>query len=389
MHKTHRVCFITANEMTLVAFLMPHIRLLSKQYQIVAIANTNGKNKLAENNIDAKFISINLIRNISPIKDIIVLFQLVNIFRCYNVDAVHSVTPKSGLLSMVAGMLACVPLRIHTFTGQVWANKKGVSRIFLKVIDILIAKCATSTLVDSETQRIFLICNGILEKHKSRVLGNGSICGVDINRFRPNINNRLLIRGQLNINESDLVVLYLGRMNKEKGVADLVIAYQLLKKTYSNIKLLLVGPQEGNIAKELRRQSDLNDQGFLIIDYTDKPENYMQCADIFCLPSYREGFGLSIIEAGACGVPAVVSNIYGLRDAVLPGVTGLLCEAGNVISLAFSLNKLLESETRRKKMGNAARQYVVEKFEQKSSTLLLKRYYEDYFFLKDKCDSYI
>jgi glycosyltransferase involved in cell wall biosynthesis len=263
--------------------------------------------------------------------------------------------PKTGLLAMLAGWLTGVPHRIHTFTGQVWANKSGWKRKALKIFDRLIVLFATHILVDSPSQRDFLVSEGVLPLGKAIVIGNGSICGVDEVRFHTNLHLRNAVREELDIGFDKTVILFLGRLNRDKGILDLAAAFAELASKRVDVVLILVGAEEdvpftrvqdicGPYRDQLRR-----------VSFTTNPERYMTAADIFCLPSYREGFGQVIIEAAACNVPTVASRIYGITDAVEDGKTGLLFPAGDVAGLTQSLLRLIDDQHLRQELGNAAR----------------------------------
>jgi glycosyltransferase involved in cell wall biosynthesis len=312
-------------------------------------------------------------RKISTLHDVGTLVHLVRFFRKKRFDVVHSVTPKAGLLSMVAGRLAGVPIRVHTFTGQVWATRTGMSRRGLRALDIVTARAATNILVDSSSQREFLIGQRVVASHTSRVLAHGSISGVDTIRFRPSVEARVRIRQQLKIPETGIVLLYLGRMNRDKGVIDLAQAFNQLSLQRNDVFLLLVGPDEANIIPQVL---GITQDRVRYMAYTDAPEDYMAAADIFCLPSYREGFGSVIIEAGAVGIPSVASRIYGVTDAVEENVTGLLHEAGNISELVSRLLQLVVDVEQREAMGARARRRAIRDFDKAQVTCALLEYYE-------------
>lgn len=172
-----KVFFIATVESTVNSFLKTHLIGLSSRYEVTLIVNTNNPFFLKKYGLKIKVIPINILRKINFFSDIFCLFTLIKIFYEAKPNAVHSITPKAGLLGMLAAYLACVPLRIHTFTGQVWANKKGFTRLTLKAIDFLIAKLSTYNIVDSPSQEKFLIQNNILNQKKSIVFGSGSVSG--------------------------------------------------------------------------------------------------------------------------------------------------------------------------------------------------------------------
>jgi glycosyltransferase involved in cell wall biosynthesis len=263
--------------------------------------------------------------------------------------------PKTGLLAMIAAWITGVPNRLHTFTGQVWATKHGWKRNALKLFDKLIVLFATHILVDSPSQLAFLVSEGVLSKDKGIVIGHGSICGIDANRFHPDLLVRHAVRDELNISSEHTVILFLGRLNRDKGILDLAYSFAEIATDRTDVILLLVGAEEDVPYTRIQEICWLYREQLRRVNFTAYPERYMATADIFCLPSYREGFGQAIIEAAASGVPAVASRIYGISDAVEDGLTGILFSPGDVASFTHSLLKLIEDPSLRQKMGETAR----------------------------------
>ena len=345
-----KICFVVSTPVTANVFLVAHIKELSKFYDIDLISNFD--NFEVENSEYFSKIIVPIFRRISLVNDFKTLIRLIYIFRTKKYVSVHSVTPKAGLLSMLAAFLTGRPNRIHWYTGQVWVNKSILKRIPLKLFDKFINFLTTKNLVDSHSQFDFLRENGVIT-NKSYVIANGSICGVDKNRFYPDVNKRNKIRTALNIPNSDILLLFVGRIVKDKGVFDLIESLKYLKDQ-NNICLLLVGADEENNISKIYAQGLKSGIRLIYKPFTSNPEDYVQASDIFCMPSNREGFGLSVIEAAACAVPAVAFDIYGIRDAIAHNETGLLSKLGDISGLARSITFLIENPELRLKMGQRA-----------------------------------
>jgi len=372
----HRILFLTSHPMSVVAFMLPHISVLKGLLAVQVMANTTDSTLLQQRGVDVAIEPVPVVRAIAPWTDIKALWILYWRFRRGGLSAVHTITPKAGLIGMAAAWLVRIPVRVHSFTGQVWVTRRGPMRWLLKAADKCIAFMATDVLVDSPSQRAFLIEQGVVSAEHSAVLGAGSICGVNTQRFCPSASARKAVRSELSTSPNALVCLYLGRLNHDKGVLDLAAAFAKVALTYPQAELWVVGPDEANWFEQM--QVLLGDATHQVkrVGFTPEPERFMQAADLFCLPSYREGFGSSVIEAAACGVPALASRIYGLTDAVAEGLTGWMHEAGNVQDLAHQLNTLLANPAELAAKGQAARQYAETVFAEEAITGAMLQFYK-------------
>ena len=351
------------------SFLKPHINELSKNSEIFILTNYTDT-KIFENfSVSIKYVFIPIERKINVLQDFKTLYFTYFIIKKYKFDLIISITPKAGIITSLAGLFAKVPFRVHIFTGQVWATRTGFSRLILKKIDQMIVKYSTNTLVDSHSQLSFLQKEKIINSTSNcRVIANGSICGVDLHKFKPNSFLRNESRLKLNIPSNKLLLLYLGRLKYDKGIIDLVNAFISLSEFNSDLFLLIVGPEEDlGIIDELNLKIILKKNIIIINDYTTYPEKYFTAADIFCMPSYREGFCSTVIEAAACGIPAVVSDVYGLSDAVDNNITGLQHKVGNVDSIIEKLNILIYDKNKRNQLGQNAQKRVNMFFSQEIS----------------------
>lgn len=347
-----KLCYVSTVPAAVHAFLRGHIQTAAKKYQVTVVCSPDDKHLLE--GLDARLIFLPIKRKPSPLRDLQVLLQLFTLFRRERFDVVHSINPKTGMLAMMAAWMAHVPVRIHTFTGQVWATRQGVGRTLLKGFDKLIARLATCVLADSPSQRDFLVKERVLLAGKARVIGLGSICGVDAKRFHADVAVRRRIRDELGISQHAIVILFVGRLNRDKGVLDLVNAFDAIAQKNPAVELLLVGAEEDVSIALIKRISQGVFERLHYVPFTTAPQHYMMAADIFCLPSYREGFPMTVVEAAACEVPAVATRIYGTTDTIVDGETGLLFPAGDVSALIKALSAMIEDEGRRKQMGEAA-----------------------------------
>jgi len=356
-----KVLVVVAVPMTITAFLLPYLRRLSEQYDLTIVSSGRTGEVSQQLPHGVSFRPVDIRRAIHPLADARALLTLIRLMRTEEFAMVQSVTPKAGLLSMLAGWFTRTPIRLHYFTGQVWATRTGFFRWMLKGVDRLIASCATHLLADSHSQKAFLVEEQVVASDRIDVLGRGSISGVDLQRFQPDAALRARIRESLGYGCEDVLGLFVGRLNRDKGVLDLVEAFARASPQLPTLALLLVGPDEENLAAEISRISRGN-RRLRVLGATTRPEEFMAAADFFCLPSYREGFGSVVIEAAACGLPAMASAIYGLTDAIENGRSGCLHPARDVAAIAALLERFTVDRGLRQAMGVYARQRATADF---------------------------
>ena len=358
-----KIYFVVTVVSSVNAFLLGHLRLLSTRYDITVFVNTSDLEFLTKQGVYVKVVSCNIIRKVNLLRDLLCLIGLIAFFLKDKPLAVHSITPKAGLLAMLAAFFSRVPFRVHTFTGQVWANKTGPKRWLLKILDCLIGKLSTYNIVDSHSQKDFLIQENVLTKKKSIVFGSGSVSGVDLNKFKYSKNAHDHIRAQLSIPPNSFVFIYLGRLNKDKGVLDLAFAFSQIqdKRAY----LIMVGPDELDLNDQIENLAGDNRTRLRMVGFSNEPYRYLSASDVLCLPSYREGFGSVIIEAAAMGVPAIASNIYGISDAIQNKKTGLLHQPKDVDAIRNCMEKFLFNQALVNSYGRVANKVATIKFDAK------------------------
>lgn len=367
-----KICFVVSNTFFVNAFLIEPIKILSKHYSVHLICNTQNTDNIEIKHTNIKKIfSIRIIRNIAPIRDLVSFIQICQIIKKEKFDVIHTLTPKAGFLGIMASYLMNVPNRFHTFTGQVWISKKGILKYLLIALDRIVIKLSSKIIVDGNSQREFLIKKNILKEENATVFYNVSTCGINLKKFKPSSKIREQERLKYNIPDTAKVFLYLGRLNLDKGIEELIEAYLLLNK--ENSFLFLVGPIDMDITEEMFKKYYLNN--IIYIPYTNKPQNILQICDVFCFPSHREGFGYSIIEASALEKPIICSDIYGLKYTCIDQKTGLKHKAKSTMSLLEKMEFALAEPTKMKQMGAMGRTYVGENF---SEEKVLKKWEQFY-----------
>ena len=374
MLQKNKICFVTTIPDFARSFLIRYLRELSKENEVFLISNFQDIENDREFFKGVTLVHVPIVRKISLFADVIALAKIFMFFRREKFTIVHSGTPKAGLLAMVAARSAGVPLRFHTFTGQVWATKTGVLRWLLKTIDRVIYRCASDVLVDSHSQRDFLINEGIIDEERSYVLGKGSICGVDADRFRPDFEQRTAMRNLLHIPMDAFVFFFLGRMTKEKGIEELLEAFARIANDHSDAYLVLVG-DEDELNLKAERPLLFKTGRVMYEGPTSTPEAYLSAVDVLCLPSHREGFGMVVIEAAAAGIPSIGSRINGIIDAIQDGVTGLLHPKKDVTALYECMRNCIDDRNKTRQLGLQARERAVRDFSSQHMTEEFLRYY--------------
>ena len=362
-----KICFVVAVPGTANSFLRDHISALNKDYAMSLAGNIQSQDQISRLEV-SDYFRFDIQRNISLGTDLKALWQLYKYFKKMKFDAVHSVTPKAGMTTAIAAKMAGIKHRTHIFTGQVWATRTGITRWLLKSIDKITATLDNHILVDGESQRHYIIKNGVVSEKKSQVLGPGSISGVNTDRFTPSEETRINVRKELNLSDDNVVFTFMGRANREKGIHELLKAFNNIASNHAEAFLLFFGSDEDGCLNSISNYPNIKDGiNYLFFGRTPTPGIHLQASDVFVMPSYREGFGSSVIEASCLGLPVICSNAYGIMDAMVDNETGLRCKVADVDTLQAAMEKLLQDASLRKKLGDAGRKRTLDNF--KGSTI--------------------
>lgn len=374
-----KICFVVAIPGTARTFLKDHFSVLTKTYEVHLVANfpdEESKQEYHEMGVNCHNAPIE--RPISIVNDLKALFALYRIFKRERFDSTHSVTPKAGLLTSVASWMAGIKVRIHIYTGQVWATRKGMMRSLLKMMDKIIATFDNHILVDGEGQRQFLIKEGVLKPENSQVLANGSISGVKLERFVISDDVRRAERENFGFKDDDVVYIFLGRLNHDKGIGELYEAFNRLVVECPKSKLMLYGTDEENYETKYSAFSNLKrNENFFYPGRTTKPYDALQGGDVFVLPTWREGFGSSVIEAQALGLPVITSDAYGVVDASVPNETGLRCKVNDPEGLYVCMKQYYDHPELMKIHGEAGRMRVFNLFDCNVVSAAWVKFYEE------------
>ena len=347
---------------------------LNQYYEVTAIASDIDEDtwKIYVEREKVKYYPIHIEREISLWKDIQSVIKLYFFFKKEKPFIVHANTPKASLLGMLAAKWAGIPNRLYTVTGLRFEAESGMKRQVLMAMEKLACRAATKVIPEGQGVKNTLIKNKITDK-SLQVIGNGNINGIDTAYFSPaiySVEQKAEIRNETGISMNAFVFCFVGRLVKDKGIAELVSAFSQLSTLNSqrSIKLLLVGPYERELdplppetEREIQNHPDIVPVGF----QTDvRP--YLAISDVFVFPSYREGFPNGVMQAGAMELPCIVTDINGCNEIIEEGVNGLIIPPGNKEQLQAKMQLLLENSDLRNRLKQNARQMISSRYEQKA-----------------------
>ncbi len=303
-------------------------------------------------------IAVNISRKITPVGDLISIYNLYRVFRKHKPDVIHSENLKANLLGMIAGWLARVPVRIQTMAGLVSPNVPSLKGKLIRMAEITSFRFATDVWPNSNSSLQYMVNTGMIRPGKARVIGGGSSNGVDLQKYnRAAIHETRLeeFRKLIGYKSGERVLLFAGRMVKDKGIQELVAVFQRLQKQFPSIKLVLLGPLEEELdpLNDVTKEAIRKNKAIVHINWTDEVEYYFALAELFVFPSHREGFPNVLMQAGAMQVPVVCSDIVGNIDIVDDQKSGLWHQAKNEEDLYTKLLFALDNPGIMKQMADA------------------------------------
>ncbi len=353
--------------LSLNVLLKGQLRFLNSYFTVIALSGKDANLIEVAQREDVKTISVSISRPIRLFKDITSLINLYLVFKKEKPQLVHSITPKAGLLTMIAAYFAKVPVRVHSFTGLIFPSKTGVFQKLLIAMDKLLCYFATHIYPEGEGVKKDLLAYSITKK-PLQIIANGNINGIDTTYFNANKftnSENTTLKKNLNIQPTDFVYIFVGRLVKDKGINELVEAFVQLNKAH--VKLLLVGPLEQELdplaPKTLQKIKD--SEHIITTGYQTDVRPYFAISNALVFPSYREGFPNVVMQAGAMGLPSIVSNINGCNEIISEAKNGLIIPSKNSDKLYVAMSKLVADKSLYKKLASNARNMITERYEQK------------------------
>lgn len=349
---------------------------LSEKYEVLALSSPGDDLDIVTDREGVKSIAVSMERHISLFKDGISLIKLVGVLRKEKPTMVHSMTPKAGLLCMLAARITRVPIRVHTFTGLVFPTSIGLKRKILMFTDRLTCICATHIIPEGEGVKKDLLGYGITSK-PIKVLGYGNVRGVDMQYY----SRRTEIMTKANcLKKNVFTLLFVGRIVKDKGINELCEAFDVLSAETS-VRLFLVGPLENNLDPISEKAATIinNNPSIELVGakYDDDLLSYYAASDCFVFPSYREGFPNTVLEAGAMGLPSIVTDINGSREIIIDGENGVIIPPRDSNALLEAMRQIIKDKEKRDKMAVQARGLIASRFEQGFVRKCLYDFYDE------------
>ena len=357
------------------------LRELSEKYEVIGLSAPGKELDEVAEREGIRTIAVPMERHISLAKDLKSLIAMIRVFRKEKPRAVHSMTPKAGLMCMVAGWITRVPVRIHTFTGLVWPTSSGFKRKVLMLTDKLTCACATHIIPEGEGVKNDLI-NGKITKKPLKVLGYGNVMGVDMNRFSRRQEVVAIIKQKSLQTEDHFTFLFVGRIVKDKGINEPCKAFARIHEQYPSTRLWLIGAFEDNldpVNPETRALIEKQGNGIEAVGVKrgDELLAYYAAADCFVMPSYREGFPNTVLEAGAMGLPSIVTDINGSREIIENGINGMIVPPQDSEKLYLAMQVMLTSVADRTLMASKSRKMIEDRFEQGFVRKCLYDFYDE------------
>ncbi|WP_188362470.1 glycosyltransferase family 4 protein [Flavobacterium orientale] len=362
---------ITTVPISLDKLLEGQLKFMTTYFDVTAISGDDKYLKKIALREEVNYFEIEMTRKITPLKDLIAVWKLYWFLKSNKPDILHSHTPKAGIIGMVAARLAGVPVRLHTVAGLPLMEAVGIRRKILDVVERLTYQCASFVYPNSKGLKDIIVKSKYTSEDKLKVILNGSSNGIDTHHFNSeqfDSNEKEKLKVKLGILPDEFVYIFVGRLVKDKGIVELVEAFVNLHMKFHKVKLLLVGPfeQELDPLPESTLDSIQQHPNIITMGYQKEVRPFFAISDILVFPSYREGFPNVVMQAGAMGLPAIVSDINGCNEIVEEGSNGTIIPVKNEKAIKNAMEKMLLDKEYFSNLKQKARSSIVSRYEQKA-----------------------
>lgn len=380
---------ITTVPISLFFLLKGQLRFMNQYYDVKGVSSEDedGLRVAAEENEGVEIIPIEMTRTISPIKDLKSVWALYKLFKKEKPLIVHTHTPKAGTVGMLAARLAGVPNRLHTIAGLPLLEATGPKRRLLDLVEKATYACATKIYPNSKGLHDIILENKYTRAEKLKVIGQGSTNGIDTSHFDPAVlaeEDLQKLREEIGIQSEDFVFVFVGRLVQDKGINELLYAFQMLSEKISTVKLLLVGffEKELDPLNFVSERILASNKSIIYVGFQKDVRPYFAISDALAFPSYREGFPNVVMQAGAMGLPSIVSDINGCNEIIIEGENGTIIPVKNETALYEAMLKFMEDKTYYNQLKQNARSMITNRYEQQ---VVWEALLEEYRLLEASC----
>lgn len=361
---------ITTVPISLDKLLSGQLAFMNQFYNVTGISSEKEYLERVGEKENIEVFNIEMTRQITPIKDLISVYKLYKFFKKEKPFIVHTHTPKAGTVGMIAAKLAGVPNRLHTIAGLPLLEATGNKRRLLNFVEKVTYSCATKIYPNSFGLNDIIIQEKFCNPNKLKVLGNGSTNGIDTSFFNPEKYSQEAVaslKEKLEILPNDFVFIFVGRLVSDKGINELIEAFKKLNQICLHSKLVLVGPLETELdpLKPQTLKEIEHNKSIISVGYQNDVRPYFSISNALVFPSYREGFPNVVMQAGAMGLPSIVSDINGCNEIVIEKHNGLIISVKNAKAIFEAMNEMITNKILYADLKEHARKRIVDNYEQK------------------------
>ncbi|HSD14822.1 MAG TPA: glycosyltransferase family 4 protein [Flavobacterium sp.] len=358
---------ITTIPLSLEKLLENQLRFMNDHYEVIAVSSEKERLEKFGKNQGVKTFEVGLTRKITPLQDLKALWQLFRFFKKEQPFIVHSHTPKAGTIGMLAAKLAGVPNRLHTVAGLPLLETHGNKRRLLSLVEKMTYGAATKVFPNSNGLKEIILAEKFCKPEKLKVIGQGSSNGIDADYFSVHSVSEIQkteIKLELGISEDNFVFIFVGRIVADKGINELIKAFSKLQNR--NCKLLLVGPFEKELDPLLPdTENEIeNNPNIITVGYQNDVRPYFAISNCLVFPSYREGFPNVVMQAGAMGLPSIVSDINGCNEIISNGENGIIIPPKSSAEIFDGLTQLMDNTDLYSRLKENAREMIVQRYQQ-------------------------
>lgn len=366
MQKLIRITTVPSSLRTL---LRGQHRFMSNHYEVIGVSGDGDALAEVRQNEGIKTHVVEMTRTITPFKDLKAVYQLYNFFKAEKPFIVHTHTPKAGTVGMLAAKLAGVPHRLHTIAGLPLLEATGKKRKLLNAVEKFTYSCSTLILPNSFGLERIILDHKFTTQNKLKVIGNGSSNGINTEHYDTALvseESKTNLKAELNISNDDLVFIFIGRIVRDKGINELVAAFNTLSKKNNTCKLLLVGPRENHLdplLPETEALIEANTQ-ILAVGVQKDIRPYVAISHVLAFPSYREGFPNVVLQGSCMELPCIVGNINGCNEIIEHNVNGLIIPVKDAKALENAMQFMIDHPEKRQAMITHSRSRIIERYKQ-------------------------